>query len=184
MALDADASELQKSDRLHVAVADICQGGLEMPGAPYDLVCSRMTAEHFRDAEAAHRNIYRALRPGGFALHSFATLYSLPFLINRIAPDRLSDLLLDLFRPRTNRHQNEKFKAYYSRCRGPVRGQIEFFQGIGYEVVEYHGYFGHTYYAKRVPLLDWAHQLKTRWLLKRPLASLTSYATVLLRRPV
>jgi len=101
-----------------------------------------------------------------------------------MAPDRLSDMLLNLLRPRTNRHQNEKFKAYYSRCRGPVKGQIEFFQGIGYEVVEYRGYFGHTYYAKRAPVLDWAHRLKTKWLLKKPIARLTSYATVLLRRPV
>jgi hypothetical protein len=54
---------------------------------------------------------------------------------------------------------------------------------MGYEVVEYYGYFGHTYYAKKLPLLDWAHRLKTKWLLSRPIPGLTSYATVILRRP-
>jgi len=94
-ALDEDASELEKAERTDVAVFDICAPNSEVPGGPYDLICSRMTAEHFRDAEAAHRNMFRALTPGGFAMHSFATLYSLPFLVNRLLPDGLSDLVLN-----------------------------------------------------------------------------------------
>jgi SAM-dependent methyltransferase len=183
LAVDQDESELEKSERSNVSVLDICAPDLAIPGAPYDLIYSRMTAEHFRDARAAHKNIYRALKPGGFALHSFATLFALPFVINRLFPDGLSDLLLNTVRPRTNKYKFDKFKAYYSHCRGPIKGQIDFFTGLGYEVCEYYGYFGHTYYAKKLPLLDRLHRMKTNWLLKNPIAALTSYATVILRRP-
>ncbi len=146
---------------------DICTPDSQIPGAPYDLIFSRMTAEHFRDAEAAHANIFRALRPGGLALHSFATLYSLPFVANRFMPDQLSERLLNTVRPR-DKYKLDKFKAYYSRCRGPVKGQLDFFQNLGYEVAEYRGYFGHTYYAKKLPVLHKLHSLKTRWLLRNP----------------
>jgi SAM-dependent methyltransferase len=183
IALDEHESELEKAKRSDVAVFDICAPDADIPGAPYDLVYSRMTAEHFRDADAAHRNMFRALRPGGFALHSFATLYSLPFLANRLIPDGFSELMLSKVRPR-DKYKMDKFRAYYSRCRGPVKGQIMFFEKLGYEVSEYYGYFGHTYYAKKLPWLHKLHRMKTDWLLEHPIPALTSYATVMLRRPL
>ncbi len=181
-AVDENSSELGKSGRMETSAFDICGEDRVLPGAPYDLIVSRMTAEHFRDPLHAYSNMFRSLAPGGFCVHSFACLGSLPFLVNRVVPSWLSGTLLDLFAPR-NREQHDKFKAYYRRCRGPVPSQITFFQSLGYEAVEYRGYFGHTYYLRRLSLLHWLHERKTLLLLKKKTARFTSYATVILQRP-
>lgn len=181
-AVDEVATELQKSGMGESYVYDVCGSGTPVPGAPYDLIFSRMTAEHFRDPRNAYRNIYEALVPGGLSVHCFATLYSLPFLLNRLLPDRLSDFFWSRFAPR-DRDRHDKFKAYYSHCRGPIHSQILFFHLIGFEIVEYRGYFGHNYYAPRLPLLHVVNRRTADLLLKTPIASLTSYATVVLRKP-
>jgi hypothetical protein len=50
-------------------------------------------------------------------------------------------------------------------------------------VLEYHGHFGHNYYHLRLPLFDFLEKKKSQLLLKVPVASLTSYSTIILRRP-
>jgi SAM-dependent methyltransferase len=182
-AVDQAAGELRKSGMMETLVYDVCASDAPLPGAPYDLVFSRMAGEHFRNPYQAYRNMLQALRPGGLSVHSFATLYSLPFVLNRVLPDHVSEFLFDRFSPR-NRERHDKFKAYYSRCRGPLSSQIQFFRGLGYDVLEYRAYFGHNYYAWRLPLLHRIHRQTTNLLLKVPIALFTSYATVILRRPL
>jgi hypothetical protein len=161
----------------------VCAENADIPGGPYDLIFSRMTAEHFPNSANAYRNMFASSVPGGLSVHRFATLYTLPFLLNRVLPDALSTRLLERFSPR-DRERHEKFKAYYSHCRGPLQSQIRFFRSLGYEVLEYRGYFGHNYYAKRLRMLDFLHEKKTKFLLRIPIPFFTSYATVILRRPL
>ena len=182
-AVDEAEGELVKSGRTETLVYDVCAPENPLPDAPYDLIFSRMTAEHFREPEHAYRNMFKALTPGGLAVHCFATLYALPFLLNRLLPDRLSDFLWSRFSPR-DRERHDKFKAYYSHCRGPLESQIQFFRRLGYDVVEYRAYFGHKYYTYKLPLLDLVHRQKTKFLLKTPIAFFTSDATIILRRPL
>lgn len=182
-AVDQAEGELLKSGMAETSVYDVCSADAPVPGAPYDLIFSRMTAEHFQAPQHAYRNMFRALAPGGLSVHCFATLYALPFVLNRILPDRVSDALFDRFSPR-DRDRHDKFKAYYSYCRGPLESQIQFFRNFGYEVLEYRACFGHNYYAFRLPLLHFLHRQKTNLLLKAPIALFTSYATVILRRPL
>jgi hypothetical protein len=127
--------------------------------------------------------MFEALAPGGWAVHSFATLYALPFVLNRVLPDRVSDFLFNRFSPR-NRERHDKFKAYYSHCRGPMESQLQFFRNLGYDIVEYRAYFGHNYYAPKLPLLHLVHRQTTNLLLKVPIAFFVSYATIILRRPL
>jgi SAM-dependent methyltransferase len=181
-AVDEVEGELLKSGLKETAVYDVCAPNTPVPGAPYELIFSRMTAEHFRDPNCAYINMFHALKPGGLSVHCFATLYALPFVLNRMLPDRISDFLFNRFSPR-DRERHDKFKAYYSHCRGPMESQLEFFHALGYEVLEYRAYFGHNYYAPRLPLLHLVHCQKTNLLLKLPIAFFTSYATVILRRP-
>ena len=83
-----------------------------------------MLAEHVSDAEQFHRNVFKILADNWQAVHFFPTLYTLPFLVNYLAPEYLAEKLLNVFAPR-DKYQNAKFPAYYRWCRGPIRGQIQ-----------------------------------------------------------
>ena len=183
---DIDAGELAKAEpayeTLHLDMATAHADAL--PRAAYDLVFSRMVNEHVGDGERYYRNIFDVLRPGGVTAHCFSTLYALPFVANRLLPEHLTSRLLDLFNPR-DRYQQDKFPAHYSWSRGPSARSIGRLRGLGYEIVEYRGYFGHPYYNR--PLLRPVRALeeaKTALLCRRPVAALTSYAVVILRKPV
>jgi SAM-dependent methyltransferase len=147
----------------------------------FDCIASRMVAEHIRDGRAYHRNIFKLLRPGGISVHCFSTLFSLPFLANRLLPEMLTETLLDFFNPR-DRHSRDKFRAYYSWSRGPSPASLRRFDSLGFEVLRYTGYFGHPYY-KRLPVLDRVDQWKSRQLQQHPIPQLCSYATIVLRKP-
>jgi hypothetical protein len=148
--------------------------------AKYDFIFSRMVGEHIQNGDYFHQNIYSLLNPGGIAFHCFSTLYSFPFLINFLFPETVSDMLLNLFASR-DKAKHGKFKAYYSWCRGPSDKMIERYESIGYDVVEYVGYYGHHYYEK-IFLLNELEKIKTKILLKKKLPYLTSYAYVILKK--
>lgn len=176
--LDISEVELAKAPAGYRTVcADIASADLALDGT-YDLAFSRMLAEHVRHGEYLHRNIARLLRPGGHALHFFPTLWAPPFVINRLIPERLSDRLLALLNPDRDRHQFGKFPAYYDWCRGPTRAQIKRFEGLGYSVAAYDGYYGHGQYYRHIPGLKSLHLAWCRFLSRHPLPALTSFAIV------
>lgn len=179
--LDVSAVELAKAPEGYGKVqADIC-GQLSGASENFDLVFSKMLAEHVPDAAAFHRNVLRLLRPGGLAFHFFPTLYALPFVVNRLLPETLARYLLNLVSPRdSNKHA--KFPAYYRWCRGPTPSQIRTLSGLGYEVVSYVGFFGHEGYWRRVPPVARLSAWLSKWLLRHPNPWLTSFAWVTLRR--
>lgn len=146
----------------------------------FDLVFSRMVNEHISDGRAYHTNIHNLLEPNGLAAHCFSTLYALPFTANRILPDWIGGMLLNLFAPR-DAHKTGKFRAYYSWSRGPSAAVLSRFEALGYEVIEYRGYFGHTYY-RRVPLLHRLEGLKSRVLLATLISPLCSYGMMIARK--
>jgi hypothetical protein len=181
---DVDVDELEKAGSGYTArLLDLERG--EPPADlldKCDLVFSRMVNEHVRDGRAYHGNVFKLLAPGGVAVHCFATLYALPFVLNRILPDSLSATLLSHFMPRDG-DKHGKFRAYYGWSRGPTKEMIRQFQKLGYEVVRYDGYFGHYYYRRRMKPLDRLEHAKARLLLKVPIPLLCSFATVVLRKP-
>jgi hypothetical protein len=148
----------------------------------FDCVLSRMVSEHIRDGRQYHGNLYKMLRPGGISVHCFSTLWGFPFLVNRLLPDTLTNRLLNIFHPR-DRHRHEKFKAYYSWSRGPSRAMIGRFEALGFEVLQYTGYFGHPYYADKMPWLHRLEMQKSWFLVKHPIPALCAYATIVLRKP-
>lgn len=129
----------------------------------YDVVFSRFLAEHVRDGRGMHRNIHKVLKPGGVAFHLIPTLYALPFVINRLLPERVGQKVLDVFSPR--REISPKFPAYYSQCYGDTRDMRRMFKEIGYERVEIRNFYGHFYYEK-IPGLrqveKWFSELASR----------------------
>jgi hypothetical protein len=179
---DVSTEELGKADGVYDRwVCDLSRDSIpERMRGRFDLVFSRMVNEHISDGHAYHANIHALLKPNGLAAHCFSTLYALPFAANRILPDALGGLLWQVFAPRPT-YKTRKFRAYYDWSRGPSREALSRFEKLGYEVVEYRGYFGHSYYA-RVPLLHWLECLKTRILLAKPIPALCSYGMMIARK--
>lgn len=154
-----------------------------LPRQRYDFVFSRMVAEHVENGEAYYRNIWAALTPGGVTAHCFSTLYAGPFLVNHLLPESVSSRLLDASAPR-DRYQKDKFRAAYSWSRGPSRRMLARLRRVGFEIEEFRGFFGHSYYDNRaLRLLHRLEQRKAVWLCEHPVPALTSYAVVVLRKP-
>jgi len=182
VANDIDAAELSKADHAFDRwVGDVAHDDIppHMESA-FDLVFSRMVNEHVKDGRAYHANIHRLLAVGGISAHCFSTLYSLPFLANRLLPERISDFLLNVFNPR-DPFKRGKFRAYYSWSRGPSDRMIARFESLGFETLKYTGYFGHGYYW-RMPLIHRLELVKASRLLAKPIAALTSFAMLVARK--
>jgi len=177
---DIEGGELSKADDIYKKVIlDLSSEQIDLTDK-YDLIFSRMVGEHISDGEVFHKNIYKMLNPDGLSVHCFSTLYALPFLLNRFMPENFSDILLGKFAPR-DEDKHGKFKAYYSWSRGPSRKMIKRFKDIGYEIVEYSGYFGHNYYEK-IFVINKLEQLKTNFLVRHPFPQFTSYSVIVLRK--
>jgi hypothetical protein len=91
--------------------------------------------------------------------------------------------LLHLFyKGRESHGKQGKFPAYYSLRYGPTKKQIKTLANMGYSIKQYIGFFGHGYFEK-IPLLNKFNQVFTKWLISFPIAWLSSYAYVVLRKP-
>jgi SAM-dependent methyltransferase len=149
----------------------------------YDLVFSKMLCEHLHDARTFHQNCFNLLRPGGLSVHFFPTLYTVPFVLNRLMPEKAGISLLRKIQPgRLELGNLDKFPAYYRWCSGPTQRAVKRFESVGFEVEDWSATFGHTYY-KVIPPLDSLEQSKTRFLFRHPVPALTSFALVVLRKP-
>jgi SAM-dependent methyltransferase len=181
--VDLSPAELAKAPPGYKTVAaDICAVH-PPPSAPADLVFSRTLAEHVHNPARFHRNVYLMLKPGGKALHFFPTLYALPFVVNKVAPERLSNwILLRLQEGRGASGTHGKFQAHYRWCRGPTRRQLRRLREIGFRIVRYEAFFGHGYFD-RAPSLSAISQRIGETLASHPVPLLTSYAIVELERP-
>ncbi|HEY7675673.1 MAG TPA: methyltransferase domain-containing protein [Candidatus Methylomirabilis sp.] len=180
--LDISAEELAKApDGFAKICADITALDFTRLGK-YDFVFSKMVAEHVSSGRDFHKNVLRLLPVNGIACHFFSTLWALPFVTNRVLPERLAAWGLGLLQDgRDSRGRQGKFPAYYSWCRGPLAGQIARFGCLGYRVEEYVGCFGHGYYGK-LKRLQRGQERLSGLLLRHPVPWFTSYAYVVLAR--
>lgn len=156
--------------------ADICEPPPELTQR-FDLVFSMFVAEHVRDGAAMHRGVFDMLRPGGVAIHVFPTLFYPAFVANKLLPERLTQLLV-----RGLVHHDAKFPACYSWCYGPTRKMHQRLNAIGYDVLEYRGFYG-TDYLQRVPVARELEERFSSWAASRRSPHLTSFARVQLRKP-
>jgi SAM-dependent methyltransferase len=182
--LDISATELNKApDGYRKIEADISAPKIRLD-CEFDLVFSRMLAEHLPDGEVFHRNVLDLLSPGGHAFHFFPTLFAPPFVANLLLPEQLSESLLRLVqRGREQEGMHAKFPARYSWCRGPTKGQLERLKKVGYTVEEYIGFFGHSGYYEKFPPAKRLHEAISNWFMRHPVPQLTSFAYLLLRKP-
>lgn len=179
--LDISPRELELAPPgYRTALGDVASPNLEIPAGGFDLVFSRMVAEHVTDARTMHRNVFAMLAPGGVAFHFFPTLYWPPFVINRLMPEGPAYRILDRLQP--GREEAGKFPARYDMCFGPRPVMRRFVEGLGYQLVEHRAFYG-TEYLLRIPGLRRLEPWVGAWLARRQSAAFTSYAWLILRRP-
>ena len=180
--VDIDQEELDKAPESYERICADVSDAAFTPFALHDLVVTQTVAEHVVDAAAFHRNVAALLRPGGIAVHFFPTYWTLPFMVNRLIPEDVSERILLRIQPHRVSDGNEgKFPARYEWCRGPTRRQLSRLGAAGFDIERYRGYFGHDYYTPIAPLQE-LELTKSKLLVRHPVAHLTSYALVVARR--
>jgi SAM-dependent methyltransferase len=184
LVVDLSESELRKASSGYATlVGDVSSPTFatgEHDGS-YDLVFSRVLAEHVRDARQFHRNVWCLLRPGGVAMHFFPTLWWPPFVANRVLPEGIAERLLLRLEPwRERSGPAGKFPAYYHWCFGPTKGQIARLSSVGFSVEHAVAYFGESTHAPG-RVLSTLNDAWTRAMLRRPNYHFTSYASFTLR---
>lgn len=173
-----DVSEHELSllpEGYHKACFDVAGDASAFEGR-YDVVFSRFLAEHVHDGHAMHRNVFQVLKAGGVAFHLIPTLYALPFVLNRLLPERVGQKILDVFSPR--REISPKFPAYYSRCHGDTPSMRKMFKDIGYQRVEIRNFYGHFYY-EAIPGLRAVEKWFAGLASRKQWSSVSSYAYIL-----
>jgi len=179
--IDSSAEELRKAGPGYIIhVLDI-QKDISSLDQQFDLIIAQMTLEHISDPKSFFENVHQLLRPGGKVCLFFASVTSLPMLVNKFLPDSLSRRILLKIQPFRQNEKHGKFTAFYRWCFGPTRNNIRNFENAGFGVDRYTGYFGHSYY-ERFPLLNLLEKKKTAWLLKHPQPGLCTYGQVVLSK--
>ena len=179
--LDISGTELAKAPPLyHKVRSDICAPQENAQSNHYDLMFSRMLAEHVHSGKLMHQNIYALLRPGGYAFHFFPTLYSPAFVVNWLLPERAARWALDSVL--RGRPHHEKFPALYSWCRGPGPRHMRRLQKIGYDVLDFRSFYG-TAYLRHITIAGHLETYFHRLAQRRRSRLFTSYAWLLLRKP-
>jgi SAM-dependent methyltransferase len=181
--IDVSATELAKAPAGYRTRVQDVTGPIEGEQGTYDLVFSKMLAEHVKDGEVFHRNMHALLKPGGVAFHFFPTLYAPPYVLNLLLPERLTYRLLTLIQTGRENHGNKgKFPAHYRWCRGPTKRQLARLEAVGFHILNYTGFYGHAGYYKKMPMVERAHLALSRWLLRHPTPWLTSFAYAVLEK--
>lgn len=142
-----------------------------------DLVFAHMVMEHVADPAAAWRTMHRLLRPGGAAVSLNPVLFSPPFLVNRLLPERLTRSVLERAFPRRNDDDHPKFPAYYRWCRASPSRVQALLSPIGFSSVDVVPLYGHEYFD-RIPLVRTVDGALSEAARRRSWPSLASYAYV------
>jgi SAM-dependent methyltransferase len=184
LVVDLSESELAKAPPgYRTLVGDVSSPAFQTGehDGSYDVVFSRVLAEHVRNPRQFHLNVRRLLRPGGVAMHFFPTLWWPPFVANRLLPEGIAEWILLRIEPwRERSGRSGKFPAYYHWCFGPTRSQIARLSSTGFMVEHCVAYFGENSHAPG-RVLGALNHAWTRAMLARPVYHFTSYATYTLR---
>jgi SAM-dependent methyltransferase len=146
-----DISETELAENHDVDEKRVADGtaGLPFDVAEVDLVASRCVLEHLADTETFIADSGRVLKPGGYAIHLFASKYAPAAILNGVLPPPVSNRLLDLVHPECSGVIG--FHAYYDQTY-PSR-LASLLERHGFEVVDIAvNYYQSNYYSFFVPL--------------------------------
>lgn len=126
----------------------------------FDLVFSHMVLEHIQRPNEFHRHILSLMHYHTVVIHFFATKYGLPSLANILLPSSIADFLVYKIQKR-NPEKDARYPAYYRKCTGPTTKINTYYDHLGYEIINYRGYLGHSYFSY-YPILKSIEELWNR----------------------
>jgi SAM-dependent methyltransferase len=178
---DIDSEELARAPddfaKLRFDIASAIAAN-ESPRDYFDLVISKMVLEHITNAERAWSNVFEMLRRDGMAAAFIPTLFSPPFLLNRILPEQITSRLVQLaFGDRSA----PKFPARYEWCYADQRRIEPLLKRVGFRDVLVLPFWTHGYF-KGFPLLRGVDTWLQRYARDRDWRGLASYAYVIARK--
>jgi SAM-dependent methyltransferase len=147
----------------------------------FDLAFSRMVFEHVADGRRAWSNLYELLAPGGVALAFIPTLYSLPFVLNRLLPDDVAARIVKLVYPHRTDSEDPVFPARYSWTFASARKMKPMLHAIGYRETAVLPFYGHDYFD-RFPVVRDIHAHFTALARKHDWRMVASYAYIAARK--
>ena len=180
---DVDPNELEQADqrfaRMVLNVSDQLYTSEHL--GSFDLIFSKMVFEHVKDGQLGWQNVCKLLAPGGIGFAFVPTLYSPPFVLNRMLPDYVSSVMVRALDPRRNSDETPKFPAYYSHCRASEKSLRPMLIGAGFSEVCVVPFYGTPYVSvvkgfRRITRV-FDHVVSTKdW------RSLASYAYIIARK--
>jgi len=177
---DIEESELELApEGYEKACFNVC-GDVSKFAGKYDVVFSKMLAEHVPDGEAMHRNALELLKPGGVAFHFNPKLYAVPFVVNRLIPENLSRSILFKLDPKRV-SEVPKFPAVYSWCRGSTDKLEERIKSLGYSDVKVIPFYGHSYY-KKLPVLRQGEKIMSNFYGKNDVSVFAAFMYTIARK--
>ena len=147
----------------------------------FDLAFSRMVFEHVEDGQRAWANLYQLLAPGGVALAFIPTLYSAPFVLNWLLPDKLAAAIVRRFFPNRADEKDPVFPARYSWCFASDNRLRPMLSDIGYREIAILPFYGHGYYGG-FPIIRGVHEWFTGIARAKDWRTLASYAYITARK--
>jgi SAM-dependent methyltransferase len=146
----------------------------------YDLAFSRMVFEHVADGRRAWSNLHELLAPGGVALAFIPTLYAVPFIINKLLPDKLAASIVKLLFANRTDDEDPVFPARYSWCFTDRRLE-RMLSGLGYREVVILPFYGHDYYES-FPVIRDVNAWVTKLAQRNDWRALSSHAYIAVRK--
>jgi SAM-dependent methyltransferase len=147
----------------------------------FDLAFSRMVFEHVSDGQRAWANVHELLAPGGIALAFIPTLYSVPFVLNWLLPDKLAAAIVKAFFPNRTDEEDPVFPARYSWCFADEARMRSMLSAIGYREIVVQPFYGHGYYDS-FPIIRDVHKWFTSIARRKDWRMLASHAYIIARK--
>ena len=184
---DIDSNELSFLENHKTALFDVCG---EIPKDYYekfDLIIAKMVLEHLPSGKKYFENVKKMLKPDGLSITFSPTLFSLPFVINYILPNKLSNYLFYIV---TNKKQSEiidnkkkvtKFPAIYSYCCS-MNWNTRRIKNLGFTDVKVIPIYGHNYFKFRFKTLHKINTMIANFCRKYNLTFFSSFALTIVKK--
>lgn len=177
---DISAAELERIPEIYNKACFDISATIPEQHEHHDLIFSRMVFEHVKDVEQAYQNVYQLLSKGGICINFHPTLYSPPFVLNQLLPERFSRKILAAFFKGRNDDHYPKFPAYYHWCYSTEK-VAQKLRGIGFKEVHIAPFYGHSYFQK-IPIIRTLDDKLSQWANRKDIRLLSSYAFTIVKK--